>query len=642
MIADHAAINAAALMQSYRGLFEQVARAITADVLVYHIFDPAGARMTVRCGFNLPTDFRITCRPAGRICHHEFILAGKTASLHADVPITAFWKSDPDLKRYNWRSYLAAAVKANGQPHGSVAAFSSRSNTFHVEQVHVLEMAAAVIAITEEHSALREQLRAHERRERLVTAVCREVDGPSALNDCLAQCLGIIGQSCASDAVSLYRCTGPSTYIRLPGHWAAPERQSLELDAHVGAIALLPNVAAQLEGNRLFCWDAELSPTDRRLSKRLRALKTSSLVLLAIDTTHAPRILCAIQDAGLPRRWDRQDLIVLVAAMRVIAHRLEAHETARRLDEVENLNSQMVQLSPTAIYRIDLANRRFISINEHMCQATGYAREELLGMDPIDLLAPESQQLFKQRLMDMAAGRTLSSNIEFQLRTKSGALEWGHFHIRHLYTDGGRIRGANVVAHIITEQKQAQEELAKYGRQLEALVEARTSELSQSNLQLRKEIERHTQTAAELRKQSERLTEMNTAMRVLLDKRNEERIRTEENIRLTLKELIEPYLLRLETSGLALGQRQLIELIRMNLEEVVGSSLPEISSAFLYFSPSELQIVNLIRKGKSTKEIATLLNISPRTVEAYRNNVRKKLGLKNRKVNLRTYLSSFK
>jgi PAS domain S-box-containing protein len=642
MQVDHAGEQPAAQMLSCSGLLERTARAIGADVLVYHSFDPDGARMTVRCGFNLPGDFKATNRPVGRICHQEFILAGKRVSIHADLQTTPFWKSDPDLKRYCWRSYLAAAVKVNGQTSGSVAAFSGQVHHFCDQQIHLLETTAAVFALSEQHSALHEQLKTHERRGRLMADICAEIDGPLALNDFLAHCLSTIGQSFGCDAVSLYRCDAPAGYVRLPGHWAAADRRSIDLDTQIGPIAACPIVAAQLDGHRFFHWDAVSCVNDRRLESHLRTLKTSSLILLVIDATHAARILCAIQNSGPPRRWEETDFMVLIAAMRVIGHRLRAQETARLLDEVEDLNSQIVQLSPTAVYRIDLINRRFVSINEHMCLVTGYSREELLNMDPADLLAVESQLLFRQRLVDMAAGRKVSNNVEFQLRTKNGALEWGHFHIRHLYAEDGRICGANVVAHIITEQKKAREELAHYGRQLEVLVEARTSELSQSNLQLRKEIECHTQTATELRRQSERLTEMNTAMRVLLDKRNEERIRTEENIRLTLKELIEPYLQRLENSGLALAQRQLIELIRMNLEEVVGSSLPDISSAFLYFSPSELQIVNLIRKGKSTKEMASLLHISSRTVEAYRNNVRKKLGLKNRKVNLRSYLSSFK
>ena len=129
-------------------------------------------------------------------------------------------------------------------------------------------------------------------------------------------------------------------------------------------------------------------------------------------------------------------------------------------------------------------------------------------------------------------------------------------------------------------------------------------------------------------------------MRVLLDKRTEDHQRAEEIIRMNLKELIDPYLERLENSGLRRSQKELLDVIRMNLEEVVGSSMPELSSKYYMLSPNEVQVVNLIRKGKSTKEMSRVLNLSVRTIETYRNSIRKKFNLKNKKVNLRTFLSS--
>lgn len=54
----------------------------------------------------------------------------------------------------------------------------------------------------------------------------------------------------------------------------------------------------------------------------------------------------------------------------------------------------------------------------------------------------------------------------------------------------------------------------------------------------------------------------------------------------------------------------------------------------------ELRVADLIRMDASSKEIAQIMNISPRTVEAHRENIRKKLGLANAKVNLQGYLKT--
>ncbi|MBA4391904.1 MAG: helix-turn-helix transcriptional regulator, partial [Syntrophus sp. (in: bacteria)] len=48
----------------------------------------------------------------------------------------------------------------------------------------------------------------------------------------------------------------------------------------------------------------------------------------------------------------------------------------------------------------------------------------------------------------------------------------------------------------------------------------------------------------------------------------------------------------------------------------------------------------LIKNGKRTKEIGELLHMSSGAINFHRNNIRKKLGLNNEKMNLRSYLMS--
>ena len=67
-----------------------------------------------------------------------------------------------------------------------------------------------------------------------------------------------------------------------------------------------------------------------------------------------------------------------------------------------------------------------------------------------------------------------------------------------------------------------------------------------------------------------------------------------------------------------------------------------LSDGHIGLTPTEIDVANLIRHGKTTKQIVALLNLSSRTIETHRKNIRKKLGLDNKKVNLSSYLKSMK
>lgn len=66
----------------------------------------------------------------------------------------------------------------------------------------------------------------------------------------------------------------------------------------------------------------------------------------------------------------------------------------------------------------------------------------------------------------------------------------------------------------------------------------------------------------------------------------------------------------------------------------------ELEGRFLKLTRSEMRICQLIQEGHSTKEIAHMMNVSFETVQVHRRNIRKKLGLRGRKVNLYNLLSS--
>ena len=155
---------------------------------------------------------------------------------------------------------------------------------------------------------------------------------------------------------------------------------------------------------------------------------------------------------------------------------------------------------------------------------------------------------------------------------------------------------------------------------------------------LEQRVEERTQ---ELQMKSENLEEMNTALKVLLKKREEDKFELEEKVIYNIKEMVQPFLEKLGRTRLDDRQRTFLEILESNLDDIVSPFARKLSTRYLNLTPSEIQIANLVKQGKTTKEIAELLSLSTRTIESHRDSIRKKLGIKNQKANLRTHLMSF-
>jgi DNA-binding NarL/FixJ family response regulator len=165
------------------------------------------------------------------------------------------------------------------------------------------------------------------------------------------------------------------------------------------------------------------------------------------------------------------------------------------------------------------------------------------------------------------------------------------------------------------------------------------ADIQKMNKKLLEDILRRQEVEEELAIRSRELEEANNAMKVLLKQSGDSKQEMESKILSNIRDLILPYIDELAER---LDDREdllYINVVRANLEQITSSFSNRLAMK-LNLTPRELQIAELVRQGRTSKDIAKLLNLSRRTVETYRDNLRRKLDVKNKKQNLRSLLLS--
>ncbi|MBI5607023.1 MAG: PAS domain S-box protein [Deltaproteobacteria bacterium] len=145
----------------------------------------------------------------------------------------------------------------------------------------------------------------------------------------------------------------------------------------------------------------------------------------------------------------------------------------------------------------------------------------------------------------------------------------------------------------------------------------------------------------ELQIKSHNLQELNTALRVLLKQREDDRLEFEEKVLSNVKEFVLPHVEKIKKGKMAAKELAYVGILESNLKEILSPFSRKLSSKYRQLTPREIQIADFIKEGKTSKEMADILNLSKSAIDIHRYRLRNKLGLNNKKINLRSHLITF-
>jgi PAS domain S-box-containing protein len=291
----------------------------------------------------------------------------------------------------------------------------------------------------------------------------------------------------------------------------------------------------------------------------------------------------------------------VISVARDVTERIEMEKVLR---ESEERFRTIFESAQDCIYIKNL-NYEYVFINPCIEKLFGVSSKDILGKKNEDLCLRDVEPDIRENDRMVLDGDIVEGEYS---RVINGSLLTFHFIKTPMRDSSGKVTGLCGISRDITERKRFEEQLLAKER--------------------------------ELAHQARYLEEMNITLKVLLDSREKDKKQTQETIISRARKIIYPYLEKIESSNLDDENRIYLSIVKANLDELLSPYINPLSQHYLNFTPMEMRIADLIKQGKSTKEIATMLNVSAFAVSFHRSNIRKKCGLLKAKKNLRAYLNT--
>ena len=197
-------------------------------------------------------------------------------------------------------------------------------------------------------------------------------------------------------------------------------------------------------------------------------------------------------------------------------------------------------------------------------------------------------------------------------------------------------------ASVALQRRRVEEELKRYREHLEERVEERTANLKAANERLKREITERkkaeqalTESESKLQEQKLALEQKNIALGEIIAQIEVEKRKIKDDIETNINIVVSPILKKLVIEKAPL---KYVDLLQYHLRKLTSSFGSKITEKSLKLTPREIEICNMVKGGLTSKDISNLLSISYRTVEKHRRNIRQKIGISNKNINLTSFL----
>ena len=138
----------------------------------------------------------------------------------------------------------------------------------------------------------------------------------------------------------------------------------------------------------------------------------------------------------------------------------------RALRESEEKYKELVKHAPSGIFEVDLETITFISVNNVICEYTGYTEEELLQMDPLALFSESSREKARKRIEQVFSTLQDPTPTDYVVLGKDGR-QLPVVMTSKFFFENGVPKRLMTVVHDLSEVRKAEEEKRSLEKKLQ-------------------------------------------------------------------------------------------------------------------------------------------------------------------------------
>lgn len=246
-----------------------------------------------------------------------------------------------------------------------------------------------------------------------------------------------------------------------------------------------------------------------------------------------------------------------------------------------------------------------IYANPAYCRFFGINYAEVFTIKWQQIAYQDDRESIEQHLCCLSLNHPVVT-IENRVHTGDGSIRWIQFINRGIFNNDGELLEIQSVGRDISDLKDIQVSLQQ-----------KENELSRKNRDLEK---------------------LNIALEVAIEQKNAQLESLRSDIIKQYNSFVKPYIEELKSVSKNRHENQFFKLVEDGIQQILSPFAQQIMSIDQHLSPTETRVAFLIKSGLTINKVAEELNISPHTVKYHRKNIRSKLGIKNTKINLHSFL----